>query len=238
MNEQYNDEVSKHYAAYRPPIHQMILKSLLDNKPIFKFGLDIGCGTGVSTLALSPYCTEVLGVEPSEAMLNQVQTIANARYLVGDGENIPLSDNTADVITFAGSLYYAKSAALVKELQRVGADKALVIAYDFEVQLAKFMQHLGIEIASSSSGYDHAINFSDCESLQELACEQGCIELGLDSQQLAHVLFSSSTRYQKLVEKFGADGVFDLVVEQLNDWSSQHRVEVLTYQSSYCLSSQ
>ncbi|WP_194439621.1 class I SAM-dependent methyltransferase [Vibrio fluminensis] len=236
MSEQYNDEVSKHYAAYRPPIHQMILQSLLANKPEFQYGLDIGCGTGVSTLALSPYCTEVVGVEPSEAMLNQAQTIANARYLVGDGENIPLSDNTADIITFAGSLYYAKSDALVEELQRVSAQGALVIAYDFEVQLSEFMQQLGIEMASSSSGYDHAINFSDCDALQELACEQGSIGLELNSQQLAHVLFSSSTRYQRLVDKFGVDGVFELVVEQLNRLANQHRVEVLTYQSCYRLS--
>lgn len=236
MSEQYNDEVSKHYAAYRPPIHQMILQSLLDNKPRFEFGLDIGCGTGVSTYALSPYCRELIGVEPSEAMLKQAQYVANARYLVGDGENIPLSDNTADIITFAGSLYYAKSDALVKELQRVAVKEALVIAYDFEVQLSEFMQRLGIEMASSSSGYDHAINFSDCDALQELACKQDCIELELDSLQLAHVLFSSSTRYQRLVDKFGADGVFELVVEQLNRLANQHRVEVLTYQSCYRLS--
>ncbi|WP_299143118.1 hypothetical protein [uncultured Vibrio sp.] len=42
MAEQYNDEVSRHYAAYRPPIHQEILGAAFPNPndAAFKLGLD------------------------------------------------------------------------------------------------------------------------------------------------------------------------------------------------------
>ncbi len=233
MSDQYNNEVSKHYAAYRPPIHQRILELILKDRETSAFGLDIGCGTGVSTQALSPYCAEVLGVEPSEAMLSQAQQVSNGRYLQGDGETIPLAASCADLVTFAGSLYYAKSAALVEELRRVTTDGALIVVYDFEVQLSGFMQQLGIELPSSSSGYDHEINFSDCQQMKQWRCEQQRVELTLSSQQLAHVLFSSSTRYQYLLEKFGQQETFERVLDALNQVSDEHLVSVDCYFSTY-----
>lgn len=37
----------------------------------FGRGLDVGCGTGQSPIALANYCRQVVWIEPSEAMLQK-----------------------------------------------------------------------------------------------------------------------------------------------------------------------
>ncbi|WP_047049565.1 methyltransferase domain-containing protein [Vibrio mexicanus] len=76
MSDVYNNKISKHYAAYRPPVHKAILESIFPTEP-FKHGLDIGCGTGVSTIALVPFCAQTTSVDPSQLMLEQAQPTAN-----------------------------------------------------------------------------------------------------------------------------------------------------------------
>lgn len=52
-------------------------------------------------------------------MLEQASEAAGITYLQGTGEDIALPDSSVDIVTFAGSLSYAKSSALVQELVRV-----------------------------------------------------------------------------------------------------------------------
>ncbi|MCX9564034.1 class I SAM-dependent methyltransferase, partial [Vibrio cholerae] len=203
MSDEYNIEVSKHYAAYRPPIHSMILEEVLPLNKCFSKGLDVGCGTGVSTKALSRFCKSIIGIDPSEAMLAQAKSFETMMFMQGTGENIPLADNSIDIVSFAGSLYYAKSNKLISELVRVCSNNALIVVYDFEVKLDCAMEYLGIKINPSTSGYNHSENFEGYSELQELKVHKGKLILGVTSQQLAHILFSSSNRYSSLVERFG-----------------------------------
>ncbi len=69
MTEEYNQAVAEHYAAFRPPLHQLILKKLLNPGERLQSGLDIGSGTGYSAIALSGYCDHVIGLDPSESMI-------------------------------------------------------------------------------------------------------------------------------------------------------------------------
>ncbi|WP_084659823.1 class I SAM-dependent methyltransferase [Vibrio sonorensis] len=196
MNSGYNTQISKHYAAYRPPIHQRLLGQILSGRPNFKLGVDIGCGTGVSSYALEAHCMRVVGLEPSDDMLAQTRETAKTQFVQGAGENLPFEDNTVDIVTFAGSLFYAKSLSLVTEIVRTCHQQTLIVVYDFEVQLAEWMKLLGIEMASSSSNYDHACNFSGYPQFLERECHEGSIHLSVTPKQMAHVLFSSQRRYQ------------------------------------------
>nr|WP_086937484.1 class I SAM-dependent methyltransferase [Thaumasiovibrio occultus] len=239
--EQYNPQVSAHYAAYRPPVHQLILASLAAKSPVssnaaqFSAGLDIGCGTGVSSVALAAHCDHVLAVDPSEAMIANAALHPSISYHIGDGEAVPVASGSVDVVTLAGSLFYAKSDALVAELVRVGHAQSVIWVYDFEVRLESAFALLGIAMASSSSDYDHAINLSDSALLTEVECEQSALTLTMTTEQLAHVLFSSSRRFDVFVAHFGADNTFEQVVTKLNAHSTHHSVSVDTYCSVYRL---
>lgn len=234
MSEQYNIEISKHYGAYRPPIHSKILKQALLScgKLEFHYGVDIGCGTGLSSKALSDFCTEVLGVEPSSEMLSQTEPSKNISYIQSTGEHIPIEEHSSDIVTFAGSLSYAKSDALVTELVRVCRPESVIVAYDFKVQLSEYMSLLQTEIKSNPSNYNHAENFKGYDKLSELKVHQGNLTLPMTSEQLAHVLFSSMKYYLALITRYGEADTFSLVVEALGE-SHIHQVKVDTYYSIY-----
>jgi len=233
MSELYNSAISKHYAAYRPPIHEILLNENIFSEKLFQCGLDVGCGTGVSTMALSKYCQVVHGVDPSAAMISRAKSRDGVSYYVAAGENVPLGDNTVDIVTFAGSLPYAKSDALLREVNRVCIPNASVIVYDFEVLLCDSMSHLGISMDLSEPNYDHAINLSDCDDFDELIVHQNSLSLDVSSTQLAHIIFSSSKRYAHLAGHFGDDGLFMRVVSLLNSISEAHCIKVDAYFSMY-----
>ncbi|MGY3569860.1 class I SAM-dependent methyltransferase [Vibrio paucivorans] len=236
MIEQYSDEVSRHYAAYRPPIHSKILARALAQQQGFQQGLDIGCGTGVSSEALNEFCQRVVGLEPSEAMLSQVSPNNCISYVLGSGDAIPLGDHVVDIVSFAGSLPYAKSSQLVSELTRVCASHAFIVVYDFEVQLGEFMSLLGVMLQPRKAQYNHSENFDGYSELAPVQTSQEKLSLVLTPKQLAHVLFSSARRYSAIVERFGSDNTFNTVVDVLKSASREHKVSVDTYYSSYRLS--
>ncbi|WP_234495959.1 class I SAM-dependent methyltransferase [Vibrio maritimus] len=233
MSDEYNDQVSKHYAAYRPPIHGLILKQAIESiKPSFEKGLDIGCGTGLSSNALAAFCCEVVGIDPSAEMLANASLSHGVSFVQGTGDNLPLTDSSVDIVTFAGSLSYAKSDKLVDEILRVGNEDVTVVAYDFEVLLDDVLTSLGITLPPSTSSYNHAENFSEFEVLTEIAVHQSRLVIPVSSEQLAHVLFSSSKRFALLVERFGSDNTFDRVVKALSEDRHQE-ISVDTYYSTY-----
>ena len=233
MSDEYSDEISKHYAAYRPPIHQEILGVALPKGSDFELGLDIGCGTGVSSEALIKFCSRVIGIDPSSAMLAQASHVEGLSYLQGTGDNIPLDNNSVDVVAFAGSLSYAKSEALIDEIVRVCRNNAWVIAYDFEALLDEHLESLGVTLPSRVSTYNHAENFEGSNSMVEQQVNQAAITLEVSSEQLAHVLFSSSRRYSALSERYGPNQAFGAVVNALSEMNERHTIYVDTYFSTY-----
>ena len=233
MSDEYNSAISKHYAAYRPPLHAMILARILNESDKVNVGLDIGCGTGVSSIALVPYCASVLGIDPSEAMIAQAADAPNITYQLGSGEAIPLADNTVDVVTFAGSLSYAKTDTLVDELVRVCVPNAQIIAYDFDVCLEETLLLLGSKVEAVPSSYDHAINFSDSPALDEEKVVKDTCGLEMDSEQLAHVLLSSSKRYEVFTAMFKTDSPFEPLVNKLDAIGLLHTVNADIYYSTY-----
>src|SRR5437660_11255200 len=64
--------------------------------------LDLGCGTGRFSHALAAHFdAEVIGIDPSEKMLEQAQgkqLDASVRYRIGRAEAIPLPDDSVDLI--------------------------------------------------------------------------------------------------------------------------------------------
>ena len=72
------------------------------------------------------------GLEPAEAMLKWVATIApSAEFVVGAAEAIPLRDRSVDLITAAGSLNYANLDLFFPEAARVLAPHGVLLVYDF-----------------------------------------------------------------------------------------------------------
>lgn len=232
MYEIYDTKTAYHYAAFRPPLHKMILDIAIKDKK-FNIGLDIGCGTGYSTEALSKYCEKVHGIDPSHSMLKRTTGNDKINYMLGEGKEIPLPNNTVDIVTLAGSLFYAKSAELTDELKRVCLKNSLVIPYDFEILLDDILLENGITQEKADSDYDHEINFSDDSVFTELWVNKKQISLELTSEQTTHLLLGDSNIYNAFSVYFNENDPYKTLLNKLESKGNDHKVKANIYYSIY-----
>lgn len=224
MTERYDTAAAAHYAAYRPPLHRLILQRALGEDARFGDGLDIGCGTGYSAIALSEACERVVGVDPSPAMLERATPHDRVRYLPGAGEALPLPDNSADLITFAGSLFYTDTPATHAQARRVARPGGLAVVYDFDLDLAAPLAAVlpkpplpppevspapegslqvtpdtaGAEAFPADGVYNHRINLTGRAGFAERLVRHETVPVPMSPSQLAHVLLSDSHHMDRL----------------------------------------
>lgn len=173
----YDEAVARQYASYRPPLHALILERALGPEH-FTVGLDVGCGTGYSTIALVDYCDIVMGIDPSADMLQRATPHDGIQYKIGDAERIPLPDTSIDIATYAGSLSYADRGRAAKEIRRVCRDT--VVVYDFSILLDELVAQIG--------DYDHSANFSGIEGFYEVMKKKERMTIDVTAPQLATLL--------------------------------------------------
>ncbi len=129
------DEMAGGYATARPPVHEQVMarvRGKLNPPAIFHRVLDVGCGAGVSTRALSGFVHHCIGLEPAEAMARRGPSVVpGASFLVATAEALPLCDGAVDLITAAGSLNYTNLDLFFPEAARVLAPGGLLVVYDF-----------------------------------------------------------------------------------------------------------
>lgn len=232
----YDEKIAAHYAAFRPPLHEIILHRALgefDKKPL---GLDIGCGTGRSAQALKRYCHSVVGIEPSLAMISQAEPQADIKYINASAEDIPLADKQADIVTLAGSLHCIDREVLVGELQRVCYPQALILVYDFKIDLCGIKQSLHLQETQKASAYDHSINLHGFARLTENSVFDDEISLELTAIQAAHLLLASGSNYQTLAHKYQLPDLFDALVQDIQSKTADLlKVRANIYYSMYTL---
>jgi ubiquinone/menaquinone biosynthesis C-methylase UbiE len=122
----YDEEVTATYAVY----HRLLLEPYLDRMAA-RFGsaraLDLGCGTGVVSLALAQRGFDVLGVDHSPDMLSIAEhkfaaaTLSGTcRFVVGDVRALPLGDDEFACVTCQGLLHHLGNLeTCLRELARV-----------------------------------------------------------------------------------------------------------------------
>jgi len=85
-----------YYARYRPGYPDEVIKLLVDKFKLRKNSraLDLGCGTGQVALALAPHVSEVIAIDPLEAMLKEARALASVKkitniiWLPGEAKNL------------------------------------------------------------------------------------------------------------------------------------------------------
>ncbi|WP_373497323.1 class I SAM-dependent methyltransferase [Aquiflexum sp.] len=220
MKHEYDVIIAEHYAAYRPPLHQLILDKCLNeyDESKFKFGLDVGCGTGQSSIALMDFCEKVVAIDPSPEMLVMAKSHRFITYNTFDGKNLDFPEDQFDIVTFGGSLYYAKSQKLFDETLRVTKRDGLVLIYDFEIvmdEIYEFMETLG---NATLKEYDHWMDFSglDTYGISKLFTQKERIKIKVAPKDMAHVLLAEHGVYHALLSKNPDDKPYDIMHDILN----------------------
>lgn len=219
MSKEYDDITAFHYASYRPSLqHSGILKKCLGSES-YDSGLDIGCGTGQSSIALTDFCTTVVGIDPSAEMVSKGIIHSNISYSFFDKNCIDFKSNTFDIITLAGSLWYAKSQELLNEIVRVGAENTIVLAYDFEILLEDIITKIGYDTkAESLNLYNHQEDFSgfDMDKIRKVGKESERVQIQIGITDLTHLILSVKEQYLFLGDLYGIHNLYDKIEIKLS----------------------
>lgn len=123
---------------FHPVVMQMIRRRLqLSNGEKLEHGIDVGCGTGQSTVALLDIAQAVTGIDNSEQMLAHALQVTGASYVVGSAEQMAVEDNSADIVTASLAVHWFDLPLFLSETARVLKPGGWVVLYsnNFRAQM-------------------------------------------------------------------------------------------------------
>jgi len=113
------DGVADVYERSRPGYAPEAVTWISQRLPLGRV-LDLGAGTGKLTRQLVPYALEVVAVEPGDEMRRVLQEVVpGVEALYGTAEEIPLPDESVDVVTVAQAFHWFDVDAALAEMYRV-----------------------------------------------------------------------------------------------------------------------
>ena len=125
------------YDKHRPKPPEVIVDLLTqlaaNDRPVV---VDLGSGTGLSTLLWTRVAAEVVGVEPNADMRAQAERRAadsgagNVRFVEGLATATGLPDHYADIVTCSQSLHWMEPNGTFAEVARILRDGGVFAAYD------------------------------------------------------------------------------------------------------------
>ena len=128
------DHVATEYDAARPDYPASlydVLESALGQPLLRADVVDVGAGTGIATRALAGRGARVVAVDPGPVVLRMLRdrSTSRVRPVLGDGNDLPLRDGCADLVTYAQSWHWTDPARSVPEAARVLHDRGVLAVW-------------------------------------------------------------------------------------------------------------
>lgn len=122
------------YGAARPYFHPHVMRIIrrrleLAQERKLARGVDVGCGTGQSSVALLEVAESVVGVDNSEQMLAHAEQRAGVEYLYGTAEELPVPDGCADIVTASLTIHWFDLPVFLREVARVLRPGGWLVSY-------------------------------------------------------------------------------------------------------------
>lgn len=124
---------AERYAQSRPYFHPLVvgkIKEFLQLQEPVAQALDVGCGTGQSTLALTSVAKQITGTDVSAEMLAQALSDSHIQYLEAPAEMLPLPDTSFDLITVSLAFHWFDRDRFLSEAYRLLRPSAWLIIYN------------------------------------------------------------------------------------------------------------
>ena len=122
MNHFAHQSAAERYTPDRPYFHPLVMervRAFLKLENPVPLALDVGCGTGMSTIALTEIATSIIGADISPAMLSQAPEHPRIRYVETSAEALPFADQSADLITVFIAFHWLDRARFLAEARRI-----------------------------------------------------------------------------------------------------------------------
>jgi ubiquinone/menaquinone biosynthesis C-methylase UbiE len=120
------------YSRSRPYIHPTAVERIRSVSGIAEplpLVLDVGCGTGQSTIALAAIGHSIIGIDPSAEMLAHAPRHSRIEYVQSSAENIPLSSDQFDIITAAQAFHWFNQEVFLGEANRLLRTRGWLMIY-------------------------------------------------------------------------------------------------------------
>ena len=124
---------SELYNDVRPKPPTLLTNLLIDisRKSSFDLVIDLGSGTGLSTVIWKTVAKKIIGIEPNEDMRKQaIQNIKGVHFESGSSYQIPLNKNSADLVCCSQSFHWMKPESTLNEVNRVLVEEGFFVVYD------------------------------------------------------------------------------------------------------------
>jgi SAM-dependent methyltransferase len=124
---------AERYAKGRPYFHPQVIQRIKDylslTEPVPQ-ALDVGCGTGLSTIALKPIAKRIVGVDAAPEMIALAPPDPQITYLVAPAEQLPTPDTAFNLMTLSSAFHWIRREAFLAEARRVLRPAAWLVIYD------------------------------------------------------------------------------------------------------------
>lgn len=125
---------AERYVLGRKFFHPQIIdrvRQLLPGRLPLRRGLDVGCGTGLSTRALASIARTVIGVDASEEMLSLARTDDAITYRLDEAEVLAsCKAREFDIVTACQLFHWVDPDRFLAQASRVLRDEAWLVVYD------------------------------------------------------------------------------------------------------------
>ncbi|XP_060063327.1 putative methyltransferase DDB_G0268948 [Ylistrum balloti] len=131
-------EHAKLYAKYRPSYPERLYRRIKEycmesDANTLNLAVDVGCGSGQSTLPLTSICKHVIGVDISKEQITAARKVSsNVDFREGHAEELGFQgDETVDLVTTATAIHWMDIPTLMKEVSRVLRPGGVLAVYSF-----------------------------------------------------------------------------------------------------------
>ncbi|XP_062591868.1 putative methyltransferase DDB_G0268948 [Saccostrea cucullata] len=125
----------KYRPIYPPELYAFIANFCKTGRGSLDTAVDVGCGTGLSTLPLCKYFNKVIGVDVSETQINtarQTHGQSNLVFHTSHGEWLEfLSDSSVDLVTVAQAMHWIEPEPFYKEVTRILRPGGCLVVYGY-----------------------------------------------------------------------------------------------------------
>ena len=136
MNYFDHPEAALRYAKYRPDYHELVMKQIrrfLQFKHKLPLGLDIACGTGLSSKALGLISEKVIACDGSSHMLHHAIANEHISYFLKDENQLEFDENSFDIISIASGIHWMDTKKIFQTCENLLKPKAWLLIYDHRI---------------------------------------------------------------------------------------------------------
>lgn len=133
MNFFSSKSAAERYPKGRPYFHPLVverIRSFLSPAKPAPRAIDVGCGTGLSTLALKEIAGEIVGVDASLEMIELATRSERIGYSVADALSLPFGEGEFDLMTLSSAFHWLDREKFLREASRVLRSGGWLIVYD------------------------------------------------------------------------------------------------------------